>query len=376
MQILIVDDDEIARELLSHALKQAGYRVRVAPDGREALAILRSMPFRIVISDWIMPEMDGIELCRQIRAGDFPHYIYMILLTSRGRTEDIVEGLGAGADDFITKPFDPAELCVRVRAGERILSLETRELAIFAMAKLVESRDWETGAHLERMRRYARVLAEHLLGWPEFHKQMDADYVRLIYLTSPLHDIGKIGIPDAVLLKPTRLNDTEFEIMKRHTVIGAQTLEAALREHPEARFLSMARDIALTHHENFDGSGYPNGLAGDDIPLCGRIVALADVYDALTTKRVYKDAYSHEVAKSMILEEAGRHFDPRMVDAFIATEEQLRAIQQQFSEDQPLVADGGIPERGLVTEARIKNGRGGESLSPVRRGADNKRLEF
>ena len=376
MQVLIVDDDEIARELLSNALKQAGYRVRVAPDGREGLAILRSAPFRIVISDWVMPEMDGIELCRQIRAGDFPHYIYLILLTSRDRTQDIVEGLTAGADDFITKPFDPAELCVRVRAGERILSLETRELAIFAMAKLVESRDWETGAHLERMRRYARVIAEHLLGWAQFRKQMDADYVRLIYLTSPLHDIGKIGIPDAVLLKPTRLNDTEFEIMKRHTIIGAHTLEAALREHPEAQFLSMARDIALTHHENFDGSGYPNGLAGDDIPLCGRIVALADVYDALTTKRVYKDAYSHDVAKSMILEEAGRHFDPRIVDAFLETEDQFRAIQQQFSEEQPMSADGGTPGGNLASEAQVKNGRGGESLSRLRRGVDHKRLEF
>jgi putative two-component system response regulator len=353
MQVLIVDDDEIARELLSNALKQAGYRVRVAADGREALAILRSAPFRIVISDWIMPEMDGIELCRQIRAGDFPNYIYVILLTSRDRTADIVDGLTAGADDFITKPFDPAELCVRVRAGERILSLETRELAIFAMAKLVESRDWETGAHVERMRRYARVLAEQLLDWTEFREQMDSDYVRLIFLTSPLHDIGKIGIPDAVLLKPTRLNDIEFEIMKRHTVIGAQTLEAALREHPEARFLTMARDIALTHHENFDGSGYPRGLAGDDIPLCGRIVALADVYDALTTKRVYKDAYSHELAKSMILEEAGTHFDPRIVQAFLETEDQFRTIQQQFADGQTAASQG---ERGARSAERDMSG--------------------
>src|SRR5207244_7394932 len=152
-------------------------RVRVAPDGREALAILRSAPSRIVISDWIMPEMDGIELCRQIRAGDFPNYIYVILLTSRDRTQDIVEGITAGADDFITTPFAPSELCVRVRAGERILALETRELAIFAMAKLVESRDWETGAQLELMRRYARPMAEQLLAATEFRRQMDADYL-------------------------------------------------------------------------------------------------------------------------------------------------------------------------------------------------------
>jgi putative two-component system response regulator len=353
MHVLVVDDDEIARELLSNALTQAGYRVRVAADGREALAILGTTPCRLVISDWVMPEIDGIELCRQIRAGDFPSYIYVILLTSRDQTQDIVEGLSAGADDFITKPFDPAELCVRVRAGERILSLETRELAIFAMAKLVESRDWETGAHLERMRKYSRLLADQLMRQEQHADLVDAEYVRLIYLTSPLHDIGKIGIPDAVLLKPARLNDREFEIMKRHTIIGAQTLEAALREHPEAQFLRMARDIALNHHENFDGSGYPRGLAGNDIPLCGRIVALADVYDALTTKRIYKDAYSHEVARSMILDGSGRHFDPQIVEAFVEAEEQFLAIRQQCADEQPVLLTAGPADMEREAQALL-----------------------
>jgi putative two-component system response regulator len=352
-QALVVDDDEIARELLCNALARAGYCTQSAQNGREALAILRTAPFRMVISDWVMPEMDGIELCRQIRAGDFPSYIYVILLTSRDQTQDIVEGLSAGADDFITKPFDPAELCVRVRTGERILALETRELAILAMAKLVESRDWETGAHLERMRRYVRVLAQQLQGRKGF-REVDAEYVRLIYLTSPLHDIGKIGIPDAVLLKPARLNDQEFEIMKRHTIIGAQTLEAALREHPEAQFLRMARDIALTHHENFDGTGYPQGLAGAEIPLCGRIVALADVYDALTTKRVYKDAFSHQVARSMILEKAESYFDPHIVAAFVESEEQFVTIQQQCADTQAEDREPRSSGRELKSEARSR----------------------
>ena len=336
MQVLVVDDDDIACELLRNVLVRAGYKVRVAHNGREALAVLRAHACRMVISDWVMPEMDGVELCRQIRAGDFPSYTYIILLTSRDQTRDIVEGLSAGADDFITKPFDPSELCVRVRTGERILSLETRELAIFAMAKLAESRDWETGAHLERMRKYSRILARHLLERGAFGGQVTAEYVRLIYLTSPLHDIGKIGIPDSVLLKPGRLNDREFEIMKQHTVIGARTLEAALDQYPEAQFLRMARDIALAHHEHYDGSGYPRGLVEEEIPLCARIVALADVYDALTTKRVYKNAFSHEVARAIIVDEANSHFDPKIVTAFAESEGEFLAILEQFTDEQPV----------------------------------------
>jgi putative two-component system response regulator len=332
MRILIVDDDEIARELLRNTLRAAGYKVLMAGDGREAMEILRAKPCRMVISDWVMPGLDGIELCRAIRGGAFPGYIYVILLTSRDRTADIVEGLSAGADDFITKPFQPAELCVRVRAGERILSLETRDLAIFAMARLAESRDWETGAHLERMRNYSQLLAHDLAAQPDFRDHVNAEYVHLIYQTSPLHDIGKVGIPDSVLLKPGRLSDMEFRIMKRHTIIGARTLNAALREHPQAKFLRMARDIALTHHEHFDGTGYPHGRAGTDIPLCGRIVALADVYDALTTRRVYKDAFGHEVARSILLENSGSHFDPDIVQAFLRTEEQFVAVRERFEQ--------------------------------------------
>jgi putative two-component system response regulator len=338
MRLLIVDDDEIAREMLQHTLVEAGYDVDTASNGRAALEILRAGACRLVISDWVMPEMDGIELCRAIRTGDFAGYVYVILLTSRDRTEDVVAGLSAGADDFIVKPFQPAELHVRVRAGERILSLETRDLAIFALAKLAESRDPDTGAHLERMRQYSRILAQHLCERGKFGDQMDANYVRMIYLTSPLHDIGKVGIPDSVLLKPGRLSDREFEIMKRHTTIGAKTLGAALLEHPGVDFLRMGRDIALTHHEQFDGSGYPNGLAGHEIPLCGRIVALADVYDALTTKRVYKDAFSVEVARSIILEGAGSHFDPEIVEAFVQCEDQFIAVQQHYAEAELVTA--------------------------------------
>jgi putative two-component system response regulator len=182
---------------------------------------------------------------------------------------------------------------------------------------------------------YSRVLAQQLPAMGCFTDQIDPAYVRLLYSTSPLHDIGKVGIPDSVLLKPGRLSDREFEIMKTHTLIGAQTLDAALKRFPGARFLHMARDIALTHHERHDGSGYPGGLAGDRIPLCGRIVALADVYDALTSKRVYKDAFAHDIAKSLITREAGTHFAPEIVEAFLAAEREFIAIRRQFAEGPP-----------------------------------------
>jgi len=346
MRILIVDDDATSLEMLGHALTCAGHEVVTARNGREALTIVRGGSCRVVISDWEMPEMTGVELCRAIRADEAAGYVYIILLSARGE-KDVVEGLSAGADDFMSKPFNPAEMSVRVRIGERVLSLETRDLTIFAMAKLAESRDPETGAHLERVCNYSRTLAHYLSTQPRFAKEVDAGYVRLIYLTSPLHDIGKVAIPDCVLLKPGRLSNHEFEIMKTHATLGAQTLEAALRQFPGVRFLEMGRDIAATHHERFDGSGYPARLVGEQIPLAGRIVALADVYDALTSKRIYKDAFSHDIAHSIILKESGSHFDPDVVDAFVQTEKRFISIRTEFEELEE--APGSIGHPSLPT---------------------------
>jgi putative two-component system response regulator len=315
-KILIADDDDIALEMLSNALRRAGHEIVAVQDGQQALEVLGGGDIRLVITDWEMPQLTGLELCRAVRCHDYGGYVYLILLTSHGSSAEIVEGMSAGADDFIVKPFIHAELMARVRAGERVLSLETREMVIFALAKLAESRDPETGHHLERVQRYSRCLAEALASQPGYGTQIDPQFIQLIFQTSPLHDIGKVGVPDCVLLKPGRLSDDEFDIMKTHTLIGAETLEAALRGYPQARFLQIARDIALSHHERWDGKGYPHALAGDRIPLAARIVALADVYDALTSKRTYKEAFAHTVAREIIFSEAGSHFDPAVVEAF------------------------------------------------------------
>jgi putative two-component system response regulator len=332
MRVLVAEDDCISADILSNMLEKFGYEVTVARDGQEAFELIRTGRFQLVISDWEMPIINGPELCRLIRQRRGSGYVYVILLTSHGGVNNVVQGLDAGADDFLTKPYQPEELHVRLRTGERIISLESRDMIIFTLAKLAETRDRATGMHLDRIRVYCRILAEDLSHLEKFRDVVDGDFVQLLYLTSPLHDIGKVGIPDEVLLKPGRLTPEEFALMQQHTIIGGNTLQAAVNAHPEAQFLAMARDIAMTHHERYDGTGYPRGLASEEIPLAGRITALADVYDALTSERVYKSAYSHETSQSIILEGRGTQFDPDVVDAFLRREKDFIATHQQFTE--------------------------------------------
>lgn len=331
MKILAVDDDEITRDIVQHLLEQEGHEVLLASNGHDALKILQQENCQLAVVDWEMPGISGLELCRAIRCGDFGGYVYLILLTSRSSPEELVEGMSSGADDFVRKPFNCAELRMRVAAGMRILSLETRDALIFTLAKLAESRDAETGQHLERVQRYSKALAQSLARHSTYSDQIDFGFIRNLYLTSALHDIGKVGIPDSILLKPGRLTAEEFEIMKQHTIIGAQTLLDTVNHHAHVRYLKMAYDIALSHHEKWDGSGYPHGISGEQIPLAARLVALADVYDALTTRRVYKDAYTHDHARGIILDSSGGHFDPEIVEAFLDCEPTFVEIKQQFN---------------------------------------------
>lgn len=332
MNVLVVDDDYISRTAISRTLEKGGYQVTTANDGQMALELFNQHNFQMIVTDWEMPRISGIELCRSIRTLSPRRYVYCIIVTARDRAADTATGFAGGADDYITKPFNPHELLMRVGVGRRIVQLESANMTIFALAKLAESRDPETGAHLERVQRYCRILAEYLQKCPRYAEQIDDNFVDLICRTSPLHDIGKVSIPDNILLKPGRLTEDEFEVMKTHTTRGADTIKSLLHEFPNTCFLQMALEIIISHHEKWDGSGYPYGLSGEQIPLSGRIMAIADVYDALTSKRVYKEAFSHEKAKQIIVDDSGSHFDPDMVDAFVALENDFVKITKRFSE--------------------------------------------
>ncbi len=345
---LVVDDDPTWQMIIENILQRMGYDVITAANGKEALEHLNNLGVHLVITDWDMPEMSGIDLCKAIRSGDFAGYIYVIMITGNDTDEQKLQGLSAGADAFLTKPFKPAELLVCLKTAERILSLETCELAIFALARLAESRDWETGKHIERVQKYARLLARHLSGTEKYAGTVDEGFIRLVHQTSPLHDIGKVGIPDAILLKPGRLDAREMAVMQTHAMIGARTLDAALARFPNAKFLRMARDIAAGHHERFDGNGYPDGIAGENIPLAARIVALADVYDALTTRRVYKPAMSHEKARDIILAERGGQFDPDVTDAFAVCEAEFRRTRESLRDGDE--APGATVAAGITAE--------------------------
>jgi len=284
----------------------------------------------VIITDWMMPEMTGVELCSRIRKAEGDQYTYIIMITSKDSPDDLETAMQYGVDDFIAKPFRKQELAARLRPAQRTVQLQTRDIVIFSMAKLAESRDPETGNHLERIRHYSRTLARTLKANEVFADELDESFIENIFQTSPLHDIGKVGIPDYVLLKPDRLDDSEFNTMKAHTIIGHNTLNDAFSRYPEAEYLQMSADIALSHHEKYNGTGYPNGIAENTIPLSARIVAVADVYDALVSKRVYKQALSTDIARSIIVKDRGAHFDPLIVDAFLACEPNFIEICSEF----------------------------------------------
>jgi putative two-component system response regulator len=334
-KVLIVDDEPISLEILGNLLSELGYEYESARDGGEALEKMRHFTPSIVISDVEMPNLDGVSLCREIRRRPSIQYTYVILVTCRSEHESLLMGLDAGADDYLSKPINPDELRLRLNAGMRLLSLEGREMMIFSLAKLAESRDDDTGEHLERMREYAKLIAAELTRVPKFADKIDGQFVQLIYLTSPLHDIGKVGIPDSILRKPGKLTPEEFEVMKEHTRIGGDTLKASAQAYSEASFLWMAYEIAINHHERWDGTGYPNGLKGEQIPLAARVVSIADVYDALRSKRVYKPSFSHEKSMGIILEGRGTQFDPDIVDAFIKVEAQVLEISEKYVDTVP-----------------------------------------
>ncbi|AXK71778.1 response regulator [Lysobacter sp. TY2-98] len=351
--ILAVDDTPENLALISGLLRH-DYRVKVAPDGERALQIAHAAPPDIILLDIMMPGMDGYEVMRRLQADAATAQVPVIFLTAMAGVDDERKGLELGAVDYITKPISPSITLARVRNHlqlkrvrdflqdqnaflEQEVALRTRQVAriqdvtIRAMASLAETRDNETGNHILRTQHYVRRLAQQLAEHPRFTAFCTPSNIDLLFKSAPLHDIGKVGVPDRILLKPGKLTDEEFEVMKTHTTLGKEAIERALEDAgEELGFLEMARDIAYSHQEKWDGSGYPLGLAGDDIPICGRLMAVADVYDALISRRVYKEPMRHEDAVGIIVKGRGQHFDPDIVDAFIALEDECRHIAEHF----------------------------------------------
>lgn len=352
--IMIVDDTPENLHLLSSLLRKADYQISAFPQGTLALRAASQRPPDLILLDITMPGMNGYEVCAQLKADSTLRDIPVIFISALDDTSDKTKAFRVGGVDYITKPFQVEEVHARVnthlllrqsqqRLQQLNCNLEQRVAAqleeinrsqramIFALAKLSHMRDDHTGLHLERVQGLCRALAIELATHEDFFHIVTADFIDTIYHASPLHDVGKVGISDTIMLKPARLTTEEFEIMKTHTILGANTLQFVHAKYPHNEFIEMGIEIAKYHHERWDGSGYPCGLAGRDIPLSARIMALVDVYEALRAKRPYKVAHPHHKAKLMILEDSGTHFDPQIVQAFCAIDAAFEDIYDMNS---------------------------------------------
>jgi putative two-component system response regulator len=368
--ILIVDDTpenlSVLGELLSHS-----YRVRVANSGLRALELAAADPCPdLILLDVMMPDMDGYEVLRRLRSRPSTHEIPVIFVTAMNSTEDEERGFELGSVDYITKPIRPAIVMARVKAQldlkeardwlkhkNAVLEAEVaarmaenrliQDVSIHALARLAETRDSDTGNHIRRTQAYVHALAQRLSRHPRFTAMLGQDkYIDLLAKSAPLHDIGKVGIPDHILQKPGPLTPEEWTIMKTHARLGSDAIEMAERDSDQPmEFLALAKQIARCHHERWDGSGYPDGLAGDAIPIPARLMALADVFDALISRRVYKEPMPFTRAREIILSEKGSHFDPDVVEAFEAVYPVFVEIAQRYSDEPVQPAEAG-PRHG------------------------------
>lgn len=358
--ILLVDDDAMNIAILEEVLSDR-FDLLVAHDGQEAVEMAQRHHPWLVLMDIMMPRMNGYEACRKIKAMTDP-VPQVILVSAKASTSERIKGYQSGADDYLTKPFDDDELMAKISVHLRLCEalfdlaearqqlamdncqlsekvdqqnkeiIDSRDLIVFALANLADSRDPETGEHLQRIRSYCKILATYLSQHGPYTDQIDESFITRIYQASPLHDIGKVGIPDVILLKPGRLTDREFDLMKQHSIIGATALENVAQHGEAGGFLHMAIEIARSHHERWDGSGYPDKISGSQIPLSARIAAVADVFDAMTSVRVYKAAFTSEVTRSMMVEESGKHFDPHVIEAFEACFDEICAVRESVVE--------------------------------------------
>lgn len=355
--ILAVDDTPDNLSLISDLLKD-DYHVRVANGGERAIKIVQSdNPPDLILLDIMMPNLDGYKVCEILKADKRTSHIPIIFLTAKTEIEDETRGFEIGAVDYITKPISPPILFARIkthlslkimqdflRDQNAFLELEVKkrteeitaiqDVTIHAMASMAETRDNETGNHIRRTQYYVKLLAEKLRFHPRFESFLNNDKtIEMLFKSAPLHDIGKVGIPDAILLKPGRLTVEEFDVMKTHTTLGREAIiQAEKNLGITVPFLQFAKEIAYSHQEKWDGSGYPEGLSGDDIPISARLMAVADVYDALVSRRVYKEPIPHDKALEIMLEGKGRHFDPDMTDAFLECQDEFRQIGEKYAD--------------------------------------------
>jgi len=351
-KILIVDDSSTERVIISNMLK--GYDLYTATDGYEALEkISNNIDFDIIILDLNMPGMDGFEVLRKIKNEYLNCSADVIILTNYEEIENEIKGLDLGAVDYIRKPLNVEATLKRVevhlelsRAKKRIehhnhtleetVKRRTEELVISrdttirALVGLLEVRDLESSNHTKRTQWMMKALCEHLKSKSYCEDILTKDYINKLFKTAPLHDIGKVGIPDSILMKKEKLDKEEYEYMKKHVMYGVDALTHEVHKGYIDPFIKAGLDIVGNHHEKFDGTGYPKGLKGKDIPLAGRLMAIIDVYDALTSKRVYKDAFNHEYSLDLITKESDRHFDPEIVEAFLEIEQEIYKISQKY----------------------------------------------
>ncbi|MGE5389674.1 MAG: HD domain-containing phosphohydrolase [Deltaproteobacteria bacterium] len=346
--ILIVDDSKTDMMLIKNMLYD--YNLLMAYDGMEAMDVIDNISnIDLMILDLNMPRMNGFEVLQTMQKRPVSKRIPTLILTNFDEVENEIKGLNLGAVDYIRKPLNMQsvrkrvevhmnlrralksieeynqELEEKVYARTRELVL-TRDITIHALIGLLEVRNLESRNHTVRTQWMMKMLCEHLKNKPHYAQILQEEYIRILVQTAPLHDIGKVGIPDNILLKPGAFDPEEYEIMKKHTTYGVEALSVGPQMGQAAGFIRTAIEIVATHHEKWNGSGYPEGLKGEDIPLPGRLMALIDVYDALTNKRVYKEAYSHEKSLDIMRDERGKHFDPHLLDAFIEIESEIRQI--------------------------------------------------
>lgn len=354
-KVMIVDDAPDNIMLFSELLKEH-YHVRVALNGEKALRLIKKDPPDIILLDVMMPVLDGYETCRILKQDETLRDIPVIFLTAKNDSEDENTGLNLGAVDYITKPVNPKIFLSRIKAQlsakiandllkdrnhylEEEVAIRTKEvtllqeLSVMAMSSLAEIRDNETGYHLQRTKLYAKLLCEQLIRDGKYSDEINQDTINTLVNAVPLHDIGKVGIPDSILLKPGKLTTEEFEFMKHHANLGKESIEKAERMMDcPSEYMKFPKEIAYCHHEKWDGKGYPRGISGNEIPVAARIVALVDVYDALRSRRVYKPAFSQEETLRIILEEKDKHFDGTIIDAFLELKDEFFKISTRYAD--------------------------------------------